>query len=170
MENEDYLVYNEDKTQILENYDLLKGHLVYDRLIEHHEAVEGTPDEGHYEVIQEYDNGGKDVKWVVDKPGIPTVEAYDVEKTIKVYIPYTLEELSDKNFNIDVQIEALNKEIGDYMLKLSQTDYRVIKYMEGFYTDEEFLPMKEQRQEWRQRINELEAEIGRLQESRDRSV
>ena len=55
--------------------------------------------------------------------------------------------LSDKNFNIDVQIEALNKEIGDYMLKLSQTDYRVIKYMEGFYSDEEFLPMKEQRQE-----------------------
>ena len=40
--------------------------------------------------------------------------------------------------------------------KLSQTDYQAIKYAEGQLTEEEYAPIKAQRQEWRNEINLLE--------------
>jgi len=43
---------------------------------------------------------------------------------------------------------------------LKETDYRAIKYAEGLYTENEYRPYKEQRQAYRQEINELEAELG----------
>lgn len=43
---------------------------------------------------------------------------------------------------------------------LKETDYRAIKYAEGCYTDVEYQPYKEQRQAYRDEINELEAELG----------
>lgn len=42
---------------------------------------------------------------------------------------------------------------------LSHTDYKAIKYSEGFYTDQEYSDIKKQRQRWRDEINELEAEL-----------
>ena len=39
---------------------------------------------------------------------------------------------------------------------LSQTDYKAIKYAEGWITEEEYAETKAQRQAWRDRINELE--------------
>ena len=42
---------------------------------------------------------------------------------------------------------------------LSQTDYRAIKYAEGYYTDEEYRHYKEQRQAYRDEINQLEGEL-----------
>lgn len=41
--------------------------------------------------------------------------------------------------------------------KLQQTDYKAIKYAEGWLTEEEYTPIKEERQTLRDRINELEA-------------
>lgn len=38
---------------------------------------------------------------------------------------------------------------------LSDTDYQAIKYAEGWISDEDYAPIKEQRQEWRNEINEL---------------
>lgn len=43
---------------------------------------------------------------------------------------------------------------------LMDTDYKAIKYAEGIMTEEEYAPIKEQRQEWRNEINELEQELG----------
>ena len=55
----------------LETYDNTKGYLVNDKvLIAHHEAVEAVEEQGHFETVAEYPNGGKDVEWVVDKSGI----------------------------------------------------------------------------------------------------
>lgn len=48
------------------------------------------------------------------------------------------------------------KEIKELKQKLSDTDYQAIKYAEGWLTEEDYLPIKIQRQEWRNRINELE--------------
>lgn len=39
---------------------------------------------------------------------------------------------------------------------LDDTDYQAIKYAEGWLTDEEYAPIKEQRQAWRDEINRLE--------------
>ena len=43
--------------------------------------------------------------------------------------------------------------------KLKDTDYKAIKYAEGQLTEEEYASTKAERQGWRDRINELEAQI-----------
>jgi uncharacterized membrane protein len=43
--------------------------------------------------------------------------------------------------------------------KLRATDYLAIKYAEGMITEEEYAPMKAQRQAWRDEINRLEMEL-----------
>ena len=40
--------------------------------------------------------------------------------------------------------------------QLAATDYKAIKHAEGWLTDDEYEPIKAQRQQWRERINELE--------------
>lgn len=111
-------VYNENKTEILEIYDLELGYLKYDKIFkEHHEAVpeisaitvemkiaEITASGGkveeiggkQYEVIEEFPNGGKTVEEIKETPAIPVKEAYDEYEDIKVYIPYTTEQLAER--------------------------------------------------------------------------
>lgn len=40
--------------------------------------------------------------------------------------------------------------------QLNETDYKAIKYAEGWYTEEEYAPIKAEREELRQKIRELE--------------
>lgn len=47
-------------------------------------------------------------------------------------------------------------EINELKRQLAETDYQAIKYAEGQLSEEEYRPIKEQRQIWRDRINELE--------------
>lgn len=89
-------VYNKDKTEILIEYDLEKGYLDKDTITVHIEAVEGVEEVSHYEVIAEYPNGGKDVERVIDVPGVEAVPAHDEEEEIRVYIPYTEEQLKER--------------------------------------------------------------------------
>ena len=63
----------------------------------HHEAVEEVKEVGHYEVIAEYPNGGKDVIWVIDVPGIEAKEAWDEYEDIQRYVLYTEEELAARD-------------------------------------------------------------------------
>lgn len=80
--------------------DLSLGRVVPDkRLVAHHPAVEAVPDVWHYEVIATYPNGGQDLEKVVDVPGVPAVEAWDEYEDILRYIPYTPEELAEKEAN-----------------------------------------------------------------------
>ncbi len=137
-------VFNEEKTQELTEYDLKKGYLQSDKLITaHHEAVEGISEKGHFEVIKEYPNGGRDAKWVVDVPAVNGKEAYDEEEEIQVYIPYTEKELAQM-------------EINELKGKLRATDYQAIKFAEGELTEEEYAQTRLQRKAWRERINALE--------------
>lgn len=137
-------VYNQDKTEILTEYDLEKGYLKEDKLfIKRHKAVKAVEEKGHYETVKEYPNGGKDIEWVVDVPGVEAKEAYDEYEEIQVYIPYSEKELA-------------GFEIAKLKAKLSATDYQAIKYAEGFISEADYAPIKEQRQAWRDRINLLE--------------
>ena len=60
----------------------------------------------------------------------------------------TTEEQKDKN-NAVLEILNLKKMLFD-------TDYQAIKYAEGLISEDEYAPIKEQRQAWRDRINDLE--------------
>lgn len=78
----------------LVNPDLEKGRLEPDKLfVAHHKAVEGVQEAGHYETVAEYPNGGKEVAWVVDVPGVAAQPEWDEYEDIQRYIPYTDEEL-----------------------------------------------------------------------------
>ena len=62
----------------------------------HHDATEAVEEIGHYETIAEYPNGGKDVKWVIDVPGVEAKEAWDEYEDIQRYVLYTEEQLAAK--------------------------------------------------------------------------
>ena len=53
------------------------------------------------------------------------------------------------------------------MLKknLSKTDYKLFKYLEGELSEEEYQSIKTERQEWRNRINQLEEELNGVPKS-----
>lgn len=52
-----------------------------------------------------------------------------------------------------MEIKALKDE-------LANTDYKAIKYAEGYYSDEDYEPIKAEREALRERIRELEKLIG----------
>lgn len=57
------------------------------------------------------------------------------------------------------EINEVQRKIDETKEKLSQTDYQAIKYFEGFISEADYAPIKEQRQAWRDEINALEAEL-----------
>lgn len=78
--------------------DLHKGKLVLEKIfVANHPAVKEVAETGHYETVAEYPNGGKDVAWVVDVPGVEAQEAWDEYEDIHRYVPYTEEELAEQN-------------------------------------------------------------------------
>ena len=82
----------------LENPDLSLGYLTEEEiLIAHHEAVEAVPEQWHYETAAVYENGGRDVKKVIDIPGVEARDAWDEYETVQRYVPYTDEELAEHN-------------------------------------------------------------------------
>ena len=85
-------IYNKNMERI-EHPDLTMGYLRPGTRTEHHEAVEGVQEVWHYETVAEYPNGGKDIRKVVDVPGVAAQEAWDEEIPIQIYVPYTQDEL-----------------------------------------------------------------------------
>ena len=76
----------------------------------------------------------------------------------------------DDGIVVDVEINSLKKEknikrneiinqIYVIKQKLFDTDYQALKYAEGQLSEEEYALIKEQRQAWRDEINELEASL-----------
>ena len=71
------------------------------------------------------------------------------------YIEMTEEEITE----LESQTPTVEQQILDLKKMLENTDYQAIKYAEGWLTDEEYAPIKLQRQEWRDEINRLEIEL-----------
>lgn len=127
--------------------DYEKGYLKPDSLfIIHHEAKEAVEEQGHWEVIAEYPNGGKDVDWVIDIPGEPAKEAWDEYEDIQRFVKYTESELAIR------KIEELKQ-------KLFATDYVTLKIVEGAATLEDYKDTIMQRSKWRSEINSLEEKL-----------
>ena len=87
-------IYNANMEPV-EAPDFSKGWLEPSTRTVHHEAVEGVTEEWHYETIAEYPNGGKDVRRVIDVPGVEAKDAWDEVIPIQIYHPYTQEELDE---------------------------------------------------------------------------
>ena len=85
-------IYNENMERI-EHPDLSLGYMTDSVRAVHHEAVEGVSEVWHYETVAEYPNGGRDIRKVVDVPGVDAKPAWDEEIPIQIYVPYTQEEL-----------------------------------------------------------------------------
>lgn len=85
-------IYNKNMERI-ERPNMMLGYLKSSTRTEHHEAVEGVQEVWHYETVAEYPNGGKDIRKVVDVPGVAAQAAWDEEISIQIYVPYTQEEL-----------------------------------------------------------------------------
>lgn len=79
---------------IMENPDLTLGYLVGDTEPLEHPAVEGVEEVSHYETVAEYPNGGRDVRKVIDTPGVPAKAAWTEQVPIQRYVLYTAEELA----------------------------------------------------------------------------
>lgn len=137
----------DEANNLLESVDMGKGRLVQDRLfLMHHDAVEAVEEQGHFETIKEYPNGGKDVDWVVDVPAMEAKEAYDEYEDILRFVAYTAQELA-------------TAKITELKQKLSETDYNILKIIEGATTVEACADVIKRRAEWRKEINELEKEL-----------
>lgn len=127
--------------------DLEAGHLVPERiLVAHHDAIEAVDEVSHYEVIAEYEGGGKDVQKVIDVPGTAARDAWDEYEDVYRYVPYTAAERAK------MKIEVLKAQ-------LAETDYAVIKIAEGAATAADYADLIAQRQTWRAEINDLEGRI-----------
>lgn len=105
---------------------------------------------------------GKDTKPYIEiteqerKQPLPDKYSYysvvDGKFTIKRRTP-TVEEIK-----VD-ETAKINRQIFELKQKLTQTDYKAIKYSEGLLTDKEYAEVKAQRQAWRDEINRLEEKL-----------
>lgn len=80
----------------LENPDLTLGWLRDETEAMKHPAQAGVPELSHYKTVAEYPNGGKDVRKIIDREGIPARDAWTEQVPIQRYILYTAEELAAK--------------------------------------------------------------------------
>lgn len=117
-------IYNEQMEHI-ENPDLTLGYLRPGTRTVHHEAVEGVQEVWHYETVAEYANGGKDIRKVVDVPGVKAQAAWDEEIPIQIYVPYTQEELDHieaerNNPTTEQRVELLETTTNDIILMMAE--------------------------------------------------
>lgn len=156
-------LYNIDGTVELNKDEInLKRGYIENRVFERYiEAREEQKEQGHYELIN--DSKEKQMQWVVDVPAQSAIPARYEYEPAEVYIPFPQEEI--------LEIEQQEKEelylntlqpyfarIQEYKDKLIDTDYQAIKYAEGVLSEEEYTPMKKQRQEWREMVNKYQKE------------
>ena len=123
-------IYNENM-ELIENPDLSLGYLKNSVRTVHHDAMEGVQEVWHYETVAEYPNGGKDIRKVVDVPGVEAQPAWDEEIPIQIYHQYTQEELdrieAERNRPTMeeriVQLESQNETLLECLLEMSEIAY-----------------------------------------------
>lgn len=128
----------------LQQIDEKGGYLREDsRFLMRHEAVEAREEKGHFEVVKEYPNGGKDVEWVIDEPAVEATEAWDEYEPILRFVEFTQSEINQRR-------------IGELKAMLQSTDYMILKVIEGATTLAQIAETIKQRAAWRKEINEIE--------------
>ena len=120
---------------VMENPDLTLGYLVGGTEPVEHPAVEGVEEVNHYETVAEYPNGGRDVRKVIDVPGVPAQAAWTEQVPVQRYIRYTAEELAaqeqakkdaEEREKLPKTLKALQKEnemLKQCLLEMSEIVY-----------------------------------------------
>lgn len=127
--------------------DMTKGRTIKDkRFVTHHEAIEAVPEQGHYETTKEYPNGGKDVEWIIEVPGVKAQDAWDEYEEILRFVPFT-------------ELELATNRIAELKQMLQDTDFHILKIVEGAATLTECTEIIGKRASWRKEINELEIKM-----------
>lgn len=123
-------VYNQDKTQILDTYDLNKGYLAEDTIfVMHHPSQEEVLPE--YSVKYIRDNGGvvRAIRTEIVKAQ-PKREAYDEYEDIFVYIPFNQEQLYEKyKARVDEMIRE-KYSLSDELAIIRQKDSKPAEFAE----------------------------------------
>lgn len=122
----------------LTNPNLNVGYLVDDKIfIQNHPAEKEVREQGHFEIIKQYPNGGKDVKWIVDVPYKPASEEWDEYENISRYILYTVEELEELNkapFDAEAELEKTKKQLIKTEDQLTETQLALCDVYEQLET------------------------------------
>ena len=114
---------------VIESPDLALGYLAEDTEPVEHPAQEAVAEMAHYETVAEYPGGGRDVRKVIDLPGIPAREAWTEFVPIKRYIRYTAEELAEQERaskeqeaqkNLPDTVASLMQQLTDLQLALCE--------------------------------------------------
>ena len=120
---------------VMENPDLTLGYLVGGTEPVEHPAVEGVEEVSHYETVTEYPGGGRDVRKVIDVPGVPAQAAWTEQVPVQRYIRYTAEELAaqeqakkdaEEREKLPKTVKALQKEnemLKQCLLEMSEIVY-----------------------------------------------
>lgn len=106
-----------------------------------------------------------------DEDGNIIVYEHEESEPIRIFYPYSDDELKSlglyeyseaelKELEKENKLNELRNEYYNAMTELSSTDYKAIKYAEGYYTEEEYKPIKEQREKIREKVRELEDILG----------
>lgn len=84
----------DENGSVVENPDLTAGYLAADTEAVEHPAQDAVEELSHYETVTEYPSGGRDVRKVIDVPGVPAKPAWTEQVPVQRYIRYTEEELA----------------------------------------------------------------------------
>lgn len=118
---------------IIENPDLTLGYLISGTEPVEHPAVAAVPETSHYETVAEYPGGGRDVRRVIDVPGVPGREAWTEQVPVQKYIRYTAEELAAQEEERKKAKEQadLPGTVADLMQQLTDLQLAVCELYEG---------------------------------------
>ena len=107
--------------------------------------------------------------WGVNETGsMPSMEISDEEfekmRYISRHFAWRLVngEFKLERFEETPRREWVEDRIHELKRLLADSDYKAIKFAEGQITEEEFAPIRAQRQAWRSEINELEEELSSM--------
>ena len=118
---------------VIESPDLTLGYLIRSTEPVEHPAVAAVPETSHYETVAEYPGGGRDVRRVIDVPGVPGREAWTEQVPVQKYIRYTAEELAAQEEERKKAEEQANLPgtVADLMQQLTDLQLAVCELYEG---------------------------------------
>ena len=118
---------------VIESPDLTLGYLISGTEPVEHPAVAAVPETSHYETVAEYPGGGRDVRRVIDVPGVPGREAWTEQVPVQKYLRYTAEELAAQEEERKKAKEQadLPGTVADLMQQLTDLQLAVCELYEG---------------------------------------
>ena len=118
---------------VIESPDLTLGYLISGTEPVEHPAVAAVPETSHYETVAEYPGGGRDVRRVIDVPGVPGREAWTEQVPVQKYLRYTAEELAaqEEEHKKAEEQAGLPGTVADLMQQLTDLQLAVCELYEG---------------------------------------